>query len=1005
MKIVLDLQAGQTTGSRQRGIGRYSVALARAMVEQAGDHEIHIGVSQAFPDTIEDLRNTFPEVAEARRFHVWRPPTPAGEGWPDNHWRTRAAELIREAWLQQLKPDLIHVCSLFEGFGDDAVTSALELAGGPTAITLYDLIPYVNQEQYLSDTLVRQWYLRKLEHLRKADLLLAISEYSRREALDTLGLEPQRIVTVFPAADARFHRLEIPVAREQEIRTRLGLKRQFLMYTGGIDYRKNIEGLIEAYALLPHELRRAHCLAVVCKADAAERERLLQFARSKGLADDEVAITGWVSDDDLVLLYNLCKLFVFPSLHEGFGLPALEAMSCGAPVIGSDRSGIPEVVGLRDALFDPASAASISAKIHQALTDHQFRARLAAHGGQQARKFSWRDSGLRALQAFEALHERRSRAGQPRAAAPASRPRLAYVSPLPPEQSGIADYSADLLPELARYYDIDLVTDLPKISDAHLEANFRRVPVAEFELRARGYDRILYHIGNSAFHRHMLPLLERHPGTVVLHDFFLSGLMHFVEHVDPAGRAFQQSLYRSHGYPALLTLARKGAELTQWSHPCALQVLAHAQGVIVHSDYSMRLARKWFGMDTADWARIIPLRRVPDRMPRESARKSLGIPAGAFLVCSFGILASTKLNDRLLEAWMASCLAGDRECYLIFVGDGQGGDYGRSLAETIKAARSRGNRIRITGYVDRETYRRYLSAADIGVQLRIRSRGETSRSVLDCMAHGLATIVNSHATLAELPDDAVMKLADDVGAGDLAQALEALYRDPGRRETLGERARQYVAREADPSAIARQYAAALERFATEHPAALRKELLTRISQLPANPRPSNDDLAKAASCIADHGARFGPPQLLVDVTALIRGDCDPDSQRDTRAILSRLLEEPPAGYRVEPVYRCGSQYRYARGFAFALLGLQGFGLEDAPAAVYADDVFLQLDRDAEIDEPACQWLLRIRQRGVKIHSVIRDPSPLRNGSRLPAEASALLGDPVLRISSELRWPF
>src|SRR5208282_5472681 len=200
----------------------------------------------------------------------------------------------------------------------DAVTSVPEPTESATAVTLYDLIPYVNQERYLSDAPVRAWYLRKLEHLRKADLLLAISEHSRREALDRLGLEPQRIVTVLPAADARFRRLDIPVAQEQDIRMRLGLNHQFLMYTGGIDYRKNIEGLIEGYALLPHELRQQHCLAAVYKTDAAERERLLQFARSKGLSDGEVVITGYVSDDDLVALYNLCKLFVFPSLHEGF---------------------------------------------------------------------------------------------------------------------------------------------------------------------------------------------------------------------------------------------------------------------------------------------------------------------------------------------------------------------------------------------------------------------------------------------------------------------------------------------------------------------------------------------------------------------------------------------------------------------------------------------------------------------------------------------------------------
>jgi glycosyltransferase involved in cell wall biosynthesis len=998
VRIVLDLQAGQTIGSRHRGIGRYSMALARAMVEQAGHHEIHIGASQAFADALEDMRGAFPEIASAGRFRVWQPPMPVGEAWPDNRWRMRAAELIREAWLREARPDVIHICSLFEGFSDDAVTSVPDPGACATAVTLYDLIPYVNQERYLSNTPVREWYLRKLEHLRKADLLLAISEYSRREALDTLGLDPERIVTVFPAADARFRRLNIPLVEEQDLRMRLGLKRPFVMYTGGIDYRKNLEGLIEAYALLPQELRQQHCLAIVCRAGAAEREKLLQCARNKGLSDGEVAITGYVSDVDLVALYNLCKLFVFPSLHEGFGLPVLEAMHCGAPVIGSDRSSIPEVLGLRDALFDPASPAVICAKIHAALTDGRFRERLTAHGGQQAHKFSWQDSGRRALEAFQAVHERQRQIFRSRVAVRNGRPRLAYVSPLPPEQSGISEYSADLLPELARHYDIDLVTDLPRISDARVEQNFRRVSVAEFELRAHSYHRILYQIGNSAFHRHMLPLLERHPGTVVLHDFFLSGLMWFIERSDPEGRAFQQSLYRSHGYPALLVLGRKSAESALWLHPCNLRVLERAQGVIVHSEYSMQLARSWFGIDTRDWAKIAHLRSAADPVPRASARKSLGIPADAFLVCSFGIVASTKLNDRLLQAWLTSGLAKDPNCYLVFVGDGQGGDFARSLTETIKAAGSQGRRIRITGHVDRQLYCQYLSGADVGVQLRARSRGETSGAVLDCLAYGLATIVNSHATLAELPGDAVTKLADEFSTAELAQALETLHRDRAHRDNLAQRARQHIERETNPSEIARQYAAAIERFASEHPVSFRKDLLAEIGRLPANPRPSNDDLARVASSIAGHSAPPGPSQLLVDVTMLIQGEEDTDSRRTMQAIVSRLLEEPPAGYRVEPVYRCGSDYRYARGFAIGLLGLQDLGLADTPVAAYADDVFLQFDRSVAMDEPTLQWLLHHRRRGMRVYSFIHAASPSHGSDSIPAEMPASLADPTGRMS-------
>lgn len=984
MKIVLDLQGVQSS-SRQRGIGRYSLALARAMLEQAGEHDFHVAINHAFSDTIDELQRELSELVPEGRLRLWQVPAPVAELEPDNHWRTSVAELIREAWLAQLNPDLVHVSSLFEGFVDDAVTSIARFADLPTAVTLYDLIPYLNQEKYFTNSLYQRWYLRKLGYLRTADLLLAISEHSRREAIDTLGLDPERVVTIYAAVDARFRRVGVRMEREQSIRARLGLKRDFLMYAGAVDYRKNVERLIEAYARLPNSLRRTHQLATVGSTSPEEREALLQLARKSGLSHEEVVVTGYVSDDDLLVLYNLCELFVLPSLHEGFGLPALEAMHCGAPVIGSDRTSIPEVIGLQDALFDPASLDSICGKISQALSDPEFRERLVAHGQQQCSRFSWKESGRRALEAFEALHERRQPRRGKRLAVPARRQRLAYVSPLPPERSGIADYSAELLPGLAQYYDIDLVTDLPETSDPYLRTHFRKCSVADFDRHADRYDRILYHLGNSPFHRHMLPLLERHSGTVALHDFFLSDLMNFIEATEPASEAFRRNLYLSHGYHALLTAAREGAETARWTYPCNLPVLLQAQGVIVHSEYAKRLAQEWFDADVERWVAIPPPRRLSTSRSREQARAALGVPADAFLVCAFGILGTTKLNHRLLEAWLASTLHKNQGSHLVFVGDGQNSDYERSLIEVIKQCGTVANRVRITGYVDRETYNHYLAAADIGVQLRTRSRGETSRAVLDCMAYGMATIVNEHATLRDLPEGVVMKVPEECQADDLGRALEVLHRDDQKRTSLGSRARRYVDERSDPASIARQYAHLLERFADGSPLALMKRLVAEIGRLPAFQPPSDKELGKAAFCIAENDSERDRPQLLVDITRLAIEDTKAGIERAVRAILAALLQSGPPGFRVEPVYRHGRTYRYARKFTLEYLELERLSLDDAPVAVSPHDVFLGLDWDPAMDEPARQWLLHHRQRGMKVYFVIYDVLPLRRSDWFPPD--------------------
>ncbi|WP_199155880.1 glycosyltransferase, partial [Chromobacterium sp. ASV23] len=128
------------------------------------------------------------------------------------------------------------------------------------------------------------------------------------------------------------------------------------------------------------KIRENHQLAIVCSINSTHRVRLNTRATAHGIAENEIILTGFVSEEDLVGLYNLCKTFIFPSWHEGFGLPALEAMSCGKSVIASNITSLPEVVGHKDALFDPHCDKSISEKLAQVLTDDAFRAALESHG-------------------------------------------------------------------------------------------------------------------------------------------------------------------------------------------------------------------------------------------------------------------------------------------------------------------------------------------------------------------------------------------------------------------------------------------------------------------------------------------------------------------------------------------------------------------------------------------------------------------------------------------------
>lgn len=413
MRIVVDLQACQS-GSRLGGIGRYSQNLAEALARNCGHHELRIILSELLPESIPSIYECFSNLLPRQHIQVFQVPGPVAERSPSNSARARAAELIRESFIQQLNPDIIHVSSLIEGFGDDVVSSVGRLfPGHATSVTLYDLIPLVDKDSYLKDPLLSAHYYRKLEDMRRAGSFLAISEFSRQQAITELGIDPGVVTNIAAGVDPKFRPIAVDPQEADRVRQRYGLKEKFLLYTSSFDQRKNHSRLIEAYGRLPPSVRKSYQLLFIGNGWAEIYARLRSVGKKAGLHDCELVFAGHVPDVDLLALYNLCDLFVFPSVAEGYGLPVLEAMSCGIPTIASDTTSIPEVIGLDDALFDPYDIDSIADKIMRALTDADFRLRLREHGLAWSKQFTWDASAKRAICAFEAQYERNRRRQHP----------------------------------------------------------------------------------------------------------------------------------------------------------------------------------------------------------------------------------------------------------------------------------------------------------------------------------------------------------------------------------------------------------------------------------------------------------------------------------------------------------------------------------------------------------------------------------------------------------------
>jgi len=582
-----------------------------------------------------------------------------------------------------------------------------------------------------------------------------------------------------------------------------------------------------------------------------------------------------------------------------------------------------------------------------------------------------------------------------------ARPRLAFVSPFPPQQSGIADYSVELLDELSRHYDITLVNQPAETSDGWLASNFTMRDPTWLVRHGASFDRVLYHFGNSHYHAYMLDLLAKVPGVVVLHDFYLSGLRLWLYRTktDPAG--WIHALLRSHGYPALDFLVANGDDPTAYRYPANKEVLDTALGVIVHSNHALTMAEQHYGLAQADRFRQVPF--LKKRAPvgdRVAARRRLDVAEDAWLVCSFGHLHAVKRNDALLEAWLASEQAKDPRAHLIFVGQNEGAEFGQALLARIEAA-GLGERIRITGFNSAEDYAAWLSAADVAVQLRTESRGETSAAVFDCMAHGLPVIINAHGSAAELPEHVVIRLADRFAPADLQAALDRAWRDPAWTAQMAAAGLAHVHRYHLPTVSTPAYRDAIENLYATY-----GEPLRELRSYAAGAAQVGDDaLELIARSLAQNADNFDRPSWFIDVSALLppvpqvmppppppedphapppppleppppiadlAAGAGANAQQSFGPVLDQILRIAPDVWRIQPVYFDGHVYRHAHRLMLRKLGISQEAMDDTRLDTYPGDRFLGLGLVSLQHEAARDELQALQRRQVRLHWLIAE---------------------------------
>jgi glycosyltransferase involved in cell wall biosynthesis len=389
MRISFDMQALQSV-NRAGGIGRYCRDFLRTLFALYPNNEyLLVYNGRCTEGTTEQF--------EGRRVHSHSVRyLPGNDLNPLNRWIQLADVRLRAA-------DILHILSPFEEQRHCVIPN--KRLSSRIVITAYDFIPYIFKELYLGSAESRRLYAERLRILQAADLILTISEATKRDAVDLFGVSSGKIVNIGLAVSEDYQKFsDSEYQRIRSVREKYGITGDFVLTVSNLDHRKNMLALLQAFSSLPPTILKQYSLVVVTNSGPQ------YISANKAIGDlvggnpkARIKFLYTASNRDLSALYNCCKVFVYASLYEGGGLPVLEAMRCGAPVVASDCSSIPEHVGRKDNLFNPCDVGDIARSMLNALTDDTFRTDIAEHGLKFSQGFTWQRTAERAMKAYSDL--------------------------------------------------------------------------------------------------------------------------------------------------------------------------------------------------------------------------------------------------------------------------------------------------------------------------------------------------------------------------------------------------------------------------------------------------------------------------------------------------------------------------------------------------------------------------------------------------------------------------
>ncbi|MBU4349103.1 glycosyltransferase family 4 protein [bacterium] len=372
MRIAIDARMGDTSG----GIGVYIRALISHLVEIDRNNQYFIIVYKHGDRSFVPSADNF-SILESSISH--------------KHY------FIKDLWNQIFLPFLLEANSIDLYFNPRYI---LPFFKGKTkmVVTIHDMIAFLYPEIWrgISGFRIRNYI--KLSSQR-ADTIITDSICAKKDIVQILNIPDDKIKVMYCGVNNNLFKPISDLFLQKSVKRKYGIQKDFILAIGPLNLRKNHGRLIDAYGKLPKYIITDYQLVIIGEKRGTYNNLLKKV--SKNCVVDDIVFTGFISEKEMPMVISAASLFVFPSLYEGFGIPPLEAMACGTPVVASNISSIPEVVGDAALLFDPYNINEMASAIYRAITDKNLRQELVQKGFERVKKYSWENTAKEILGVFE----------------------------------------------------------------------------------------------------------------------------------------------------------------------------------------------------------------------------------------------------------------------------------------------------------------------------------------------------------------------------------------------------------------------------------------------------------------------------------------------------------------------------------------------------------------------------------------------------------------------------